>query len=431
MVNHQFNDAANGLSRAVCANNAARVSAVLEQYPGLKSHLDDPLPDGAFGGTALLAAVHHSNRDMVDVLLGAGADVNARSHWWAGSFGVLDDDHGLASFLIDRGAIVDVHAAARLGMMDRLDALVSANPALVHARGGDGQTPLHFASSVAIAQFLLDHGANIDARDIDHESTPAQWMIRDRQEVARHLVECGCRADLLMAAALGDAALVRRHLDHAPSSIRMSVSDEFFPKQDPRSGGTIYTWTLGWQKTAHLVAREFGHDHVFRLLMDRSPDLLKLAVACEVGDETMVKTLLAAHPDLARSLTDAERRRLPIAAQNNDTRAVRLMLAAGWPVDVRDRQGATPLHWAAWHGNVEMMRALLERQPPLEVADDEHHAKPFGWAVHGSLYGWHREKGNYGAVIEALLQAGAEHPPALGDSEGSDAVRDALRRWKS
>ena len=77
--------------------------------------------------------------------------------------------------------------------------------------------------------------------------------------------------------------------------------------------------------------------------MDRSPDLLKLAVACEVGDETMVKTLLAAHPDLARSLTDAERRRLPIAAQNNDTRAVRLMLAAGWLVDVRDRQGATPL----------------------------------------------------------------------------------------
>jgi len=41
---------------------------------------------------------------------------------------------------------------------------------LVHARGGDGQTPLHFASTVEIAEFLLAHGAAIDARDVDHEA---------------------------------------------------------------------------------------------------------------------------------------------------------------------------------------------------------------------------------------------------------------------
>jgi ankyrin repeat protein len=431
MADDRFSQAATALSRAVCANDAARVSAVLEQYPALKSHLDDSLPDGAFGGTALLAAVHHGNREMVDVLLGAGADVNARSHWWAGSFGVLDDDHGLASFLIDRGAIVDVHAAARLGMMDRLDQLVSANPDLVRARGGDGQTPLHFASSIAIAQFLLDHGANIDARDIDHESTPAQWMIRDRGNIARYLVEHGCRTDLLMAAALGDAALVRKHLDDDPSSIRMSVSDEFFPKQDPRSGGSIYTWTLGSQKTAHLVAREFGHDDVFRLLMERTPDTLKLTIACEVGDESSINALLAAHPDLVHTLTDGERRRLAVAARDNDTRAVRLMLDAGWPADVRDSQGATPLHWAAWNGNAEMARALLQHAPPLEVADNEHHAKPLGWAIYGSLHGWHRKTGDYGATVTALLEAGAAHPAAANDFEGSDAVRDALKRWRS
>ncbi len=35
----------------------------------------------------------------------------------------------------------------------------------------------------------------------------------DRQEVARYLVSRGCHTDLLMAAALGNADLVRRHLD--------------------------------------------------------------------------------------------------------------------------------------------------------------------------------------------------------------------------
>ncbi len=422
-------DPGQALKRAVCADSAARVSEVLEQHPELKSRLDDPLPNYAFGGTALLAAVQRGNREMIDVLLRAGADINARSHWWAGSFGVLDNDRGLAPFLIERGAIVDAHAAAQLGMMERLDELVSADPDLVHARGGDGQTPLHFAASVPIAQYLLDRGADIDARDIDHESTPAQWMIRDRQDVARYLVGRGCRTDILMAAALGDAAVVRKHLDADPSCVRMSVSEEFFPKKDPQSGGCIYIWTLGAHKTAHLIARELGHDEVFRLLMERTPDTLKLAVACDLGDEELCNTLLITRPGLVHTLTDDERRKLAIAAQNNNTDAVRLMLKAGWPVDVRGQHGGTPLHWAAWHGNAEMVRELLRHTPPLEVADNEHHAKPLGWAIHGSLHGWYRATGDYGATVDALLQAGVAHPEVADDFEGSDAVRDVLRRW--
>src|SRR5213593_4184040 len=143
------------LASAVKANDATQVDQVLQRHPGLKSRLNDPLPDSPFGGTALLGAVQRTNREMIDVLLRAGADINARSHWWAGGFGVLDDDRGLASFLIERGAIVDANAAARLGMLGKLEELVSANPAVVHARGGDGQTPLHVAASIEVADFLL------------------------------------------------------------------------------------------------------------------------------------------------------------------------------------------------------------------------------------------------------------------------------------
>ncbi|TMQ00196.1 MAG: ankyrin repeat domain-containing protein, partial [Verrucomicrobia bacterium] len=171
-------------------------------------------------------------------------------------------------YAIQRGAVVDAHAAARLGLIDRLRELISTNPSLVHARGGDGQTPLHFASTVEVAQYLLDHGADIDARDVDHESTPAQYMIRDRQAVLRYLVQRGCKTDILMAAALGDADLVRRHLDANPDCIRIRVSDDYFPKANEKSGGTIYQWTLGWHLSAHEVAKQFGHEEVFRLLMD-------------------------------------------------------------------------------------------------------------------------------------------------------------------
>jgi hypothetical protein len=181
----QTGDSFRLLSAAVTSGDADETARLLASFPALKSRLDEPMPDGSFGGTVLLRALSTHNRQLVDVLLSAGADINARSHWWAGSFGVLDQASGMESYLIEHGARVDAHAAARLGMLHRLRELVTADPSLVHARGGDGQTPLHFAASVEIAEFLLDQGAEIDARDIDHESTPAQYLVDSRQDVAR------------------------------------------------------------------------------------------------------------------------------------------------------------------------------------------------------------------------------------------------------
>ena len=67
--------------------------------------------------------------------LAAGADINAKSRWWAGGFGLLHNaPPELAAYAIERGAVVDVHAAARLGLMDRLRELVLADPALVPLR---------------------------------------------------------------------------------------------------------------------------------------------------------------------------------------------------------------------------------------------------------------------------------------------------------
>src|SRR5690242_3001787 len=118
-----------------------------------------------------------------------------------------------------------------------------------------------------------------------------------------------------MAAALGDVDRVRQHLDADPASIRTSVSEAYFPKRDPRAGGHIYIWTLGHNKTAHRVAREFGHEDVLRLLMERTPDDLKFAIACELGEEDWFRQLLAANPQLVGNLPEGARRKLPDAAQ--------------------------------------------------------------------------------------------------------------------
>lgn len=403
-------------------DDAALFGQLLERHPEMKSKINDPI--GPFDSPVITMA---RSREMLDLLLAAGADINAKSRWWAGGFTLLDYARPeLAAYAIERGAVVHVHAAARLGMMDRLRELISATPELVNARGGDGQTPLHFAGDVEVAKYLLDHGAAIDARDVDHESTPAQYMVRERQPVARYLIERGCKTDILMAAALGDIETARRHLDRDPDCIRTRVSDEYFPKENRNSGGTIYQWTLGWHLSAHDVAKQFGHEELFQLLMERSPADVKLLAACWLGDETAVKSLLSEQPNLAAGIIDRYRRQVADAARNNNVAAVRLMLAAGLPVDALGQHGATPLHWAAFHGNAEMIRVILPYNPPLERTDADFHGTALGWAIHGSENGWYCRVGDYAGSVEALLEAGAKLPAKPG---GTEAVRDVLRQF--
>jgi ankyrin repeat protein len=425
------------LSAAVCASDAERTGRVLETHPGLKAELNQPMPGYGSGMQALLAAVQRSARGTIDVLLQAGADINARSIWWSGGMGVLDEcSQEMAAFLMERGAVLDAHAAARLGMFEELREIVAADPDSVRVRGANGQTALHFASSLEIARYLLEHGADLDTRDLQHESTPAQHMLRvvqarhyrrDRRDIARHLVDRGCRTDILMAAALGDLRLAHQHMDADPSCIRLQASDVSFPKLDPRSGGTIYIHLFGKDRTPHEVARDFGHEEVFRFLMEHSPQDVKLALACKVGDEDAFRALLEARPDLIETLSGEDRRRLPDAAQNNNRDAVHLMLTAGWPVDARGEYGLTALQWAAWHGNAEMVREILKHRPDIELNDCQHGIAALGSALHGSENSWHRHTGDYAVTVEALLAAGAKAPKLTDDLEASEAVREVLR----
>jgi hypothetical protein len=256
---------AEALRAAVCACDANRVCRLLETHLELQSTIDAPLPNYGFGQHALFAAVQRTDRATIEVILAAGADIRKRTDWWAGGIGVLDEcDPGLVDFLAERGALLDAHSAARLGLTAELREFVAADPAIVHARGGGGQTPLHFASTVEVAQFLLDLSADIDALDVDHESMPASYMLRvqqkrryprDRQDVARHLIARGCN----------------------------------------------------------------------------TPEEVKLELA--LGDEAVFQRLLALNADAARTLAEREPEKLPNSAQDNNTKAVRLMLQAGWMVD--------------------------------------------------------------------------------------------------
>jgi ankyrin repeat protein len=392
---------------AVKAGDVDGVRGLLEAHADIAARINEPVFD--FKQMAVHAA--HRNLAMLDLLLTHGADINAKSTWEHGGFGILENvTPEQAAPLIARGAQVDIWAAANLGMADRVKELIDADPSLVNAKGGDGKRPLHYARTVEIAEFLLDRGAEIDALDDDHSSTPAQHLIGDNVHVCRFLATRGAKTDVLLAAALGDLALVRRHLDEDPASIGMRVSQDWFPMIDTApNGGHIYQWTLGFHVSAFDIARKRGHKEVLDFLLSRAPSLDRVMQALWSGDGDAADAVLVAEPTVIEQAPPQILRQVADAARNNNAAAVKAMLERGLPVIAVSQHGATPLHWAAFHGNSDMLADVLSYGPPIEMRDRDFSGTPMGWAVQGATGHWHGiSTAKHGECARLLLDAGAE-----------------------
>lgn len=175
-----------------------------------------------------------NRRDYIDLALSHGTAIDQPCEFWAGDWTALQHaiNYGqqeIAEYLVERGARVDVHGAAGLPRLQALGAMLSQDSYLVNQRGGDGTTPLHFAASPEVVDLLLDHGAEIDARDVDHYSTPAQWAANDRAEVALHLVSRSADPDIFMLVAALDGDRISEFLADNPQALFERISTERFP----------------------------------------------------------------------------------------------------------------------------------------------------------------------------------------------------------
>lgn len=320
---------------AVRQNDLDRVQSLLIQDPTLVHEYDED----EFDAPALNIAVSHNNNKMVDILLNAGADPNRKSAWWAGGFHPLHlvIDKFIADRLIARGAVVDACAASKLGMMDRLREILDTNPQAVHERGGDGQFPLHFAATPRIAEFLLERGADIDARDIDHVSTAAQWAVGGRPEVVRHLVGRGAACDLFMLCAAGDVEHVRMFLEKDPGVVCKQITKEEFPSPGSE-GGHIYCYVIGMGATPLQAALKYTQLQVADLLFESGADV---NAPCGYDDGTP----------------------LHFAAWEGRVDAARWLIDHG--ADIERHSGKihenTSMGWAIISGHLEIVRLLLER----------------------------------------------------------------------
>jgi ankyrin repeat protein len=398
------------LIKAITTDDVSAVRAVL-QDANARGWLDEAM--FPYGRTALLEA---RSAEMVDVLVDAGADVVRASEVASQGFllEVVPDD--VAVRLLAKGFVPTIHAASALGLVDLVQEMLDANPSLLEAKGGDSGTPLHFARTVEVAQLLVKRGANVDARDDDHRSTPAQWRIKASPKVAQYLLNSGAAPDVFLAAALGDLDLTHAAIEANPACVnyRIGYNSGPFPGIGfEGTGGTILQWTLGFNQSPHEIASKRGYETVFDLLLARSPPKARLLAVAMLGNRELAQSVLAEHPDLVETFDDEDRMLLAKACweTNNDTEGIRVMLECGFPVGVREHNhGAFPLHNAAWAGNSAVVRLLLEYGHPIDLIDPAFDATAAGYAIHSATVArkYRGEGIDYAGVIDALIEAGLD-----------------------
>ena len=305
-------------------------------------------------------------------------------------FACVADNRPLVKLLLERGADPNdgesIYHSAELDHRECLELLLAHGANLGGRHAHWGNTPLYFlagyregnpaaAKAYAGMRWLLEHGANPNVTSTEREETPLHQVARNTQTAAV--------AEMLLA--------------HGAAV-------------DPQS-------TEG--RTPFVLAVRAGNVAVAQLLRERGADATRLTPAdeflgaCLTADEPKARALAAAHADLVAHLAEADLHGLLHAGANAKSEAVlRLMHALGFDLRSEGQWGGTPLHWAAWQGDVGLVKLLLSLDAPVNLRDKQFGSSPLGWAAHGSA-NCRRADDDYAAIIEQLLDAGADRESTI------------------
>ena len=342
---------------ALKAGDLAGARKLVEQHADVNA----PQSDGA---TALDWAVYRSDKEMVDLLLGAGANARAANRegstplWLA----CINGDAAIIAALLKAGADANEHLPL-------------------------GRTPLMAASrtgNVEAIQVLLDHGADVNARETLRGTTPLMWAADEGHAAAIQLLiqrgaDFKARSDMTergrgpalgkandprkQVAAQGRALAAGRALDLRDLSALRGDNNGIggqgaggIARGGRTRGGRAPNGRAadgvdqGFDQNDDAAVAAFGFRG--RPAPKDGGALTPLVYAVRADDLDSVKVLLAAGADL-NQVTGYGWSPLLVATQNRYYRLGAYLIDHGADVNLANQGGWTPLYLATDNRNIE------------------------------------------------------------------------------
>ena len=298
-----------------------------------------------------------------------------------------------------------LHKAAEGGHLGVVELLLNRGADPDIRDEGDNATALHFAAergSLPIVKLLIERGADVNGFGDLHGWDVIGWAtLHDHvhQEVANYLLENGAQHNIFTAVAMGDVDAIRKLAE---------VSRDVMDKP-------MAIWE-GRRRPLHLAVRK-KQSSALSALLDLGADidgsdidgLTALDCAALEGDAECVEVLLARHARINLPAAFILRRRDlidPILRENPDVlkpgqrwaalidmasgassgEVIEELIARGASVHLRmdsshfGTKAFTPLHSAAWTGNLEAIRVLVKHGAEPQARDGTYKATPAEWA---------------------------------------------------
>ena len=379
--------------------------------------------------TPLLWACKEKNKkDVISTLLAFGADVNKTTKW--GGFSALhlaaeNADSDTIKYLLDHNISVNVtDNAGNTPLQQAIWSKNNENVAMLLALGAninvlnkeDGASMLHLAAKYGnskMIEIFLDNNISVNVLDAEGR-TPLLWACEsDVVENVATLIARG--ADINATSKKDNASALhyatKRACDEVvtcllENNIALNVADS--------NGWTPLMWACSHEYNVGIVEAILAHGADTNIY-DKE-DCFALHIAARFANSGTLNCLFSYNVS-ANIMTEANLTALMWACQKKyNITNVTTLLEHGADINVKLKKGGmSALHFAAIHGDNEVVSCLLSHNICVNVTDEDHRTP---------LIAACSIKDN-GAVVEQLLSAGADIN--MVDKEGASALHIAAK----
>ena len=301
----------------------------------LERELEDVNAIGSNNRPIILQATIFENYQIIELLIGHGADVNAKDD--NGETALMWAVHGpttnfnIIQFLLKHGADVN-------------------------AKNNNGETALMRAAHDInydrrkLVKLLLAYGADVNTKD-ESGFTVLMWSLRNRSpwlnsntifdpnlEIPKLLIDYG--ADVDAEAKSGDTALMYAAGDNNPKAVRLLIDSGANTKVQNNDGYTALTKLYMFGHPGGTVAGD------------------PLRTFMSEDKQEIVRALLKHGVNVNIQVHNGETA-LMRASENGDLEMVRLLLDHGADTGVTDKDGWNAIRRASHRGDAEMVKVLL------------------------------------------------------------------------
>lgn len=345
----------------------------------------------SWGKAPLLWAAKRGQRDIAELLLNNGADINARGGFYGNALQVASSGgyEAVVKLLLDKGAKLNMQdedsnmlqTAAASGHELIVMALLNKF-ADVNAQGGFYGSALQAASAEGhelVVKRLLDRGADVNAEGGFYGNSIQAASARGYKSILKLLLDKGAKVDV-QGGYYGNA------LQAASAAGNKSIAKLLLA----RGKRTDIDMDGGRYGSALQAASARGHKSIVKLLLNTGVDMEAqngrygnaLCAASATGNESIVRLLLKAGADI-NAWSALYGNALCAASTGGHESVVKFLISRGISFEAENHHGETAASLSAFRGELAILQRILSLSKGNIYAPDRYGRTLLWWAAAG------------------------------------------------